>query len=46
MYCLLTATELGEGGLIGKAERKQGDKGGKEEFMIMNLECSEEKYIL
>lgn len=54
MCCLLTEIELEEGGLIGKAESKQEfyEKKKervlreKEEIMIMNLECSEEKYVI
>ena len=45
-YCLLTEIGLGEGGIIGNVERKQGDEGEKEEFTIVNLGCSEEKYII
>lgn len=46
LYCLLTEIGLGEGDIIGNVESKQGDEGEKEEFTIVNLGCSEEKYII
>ena len=43
---MLTAIGLGKGGIIGDLERKQGDEGEKEEFVIVNLGCSEVKYVI
>lgn len=43
-YCTLTEIGLGARGIIGDVKIKQGDD-KKEEFMIMNLDCSEEKCI-